>query len=169
MGRTARRLGPSLEISIALLRLTRSLVGGVAAHTLPCGAEIDSDHLYCFDGRAPARSPRLITYPTHGGVRWHSPCTSFGGDDLPRPGTNCRLTSNRVSWRKWRQTLEQAGGKELVICSSGWADEYWQVFGVEEFPSLEAAQHHHQALQTLNWYRYIESTTTLGTALEAPA
>ena len=42
MGRTARRLGPSLEISIALLLLTRSLVGGVAAHTLPCGAEIDS-------------------------------------------------------------------------------------------------------------------------------
>ena len=70
---------------------------------------------------------------------------------------------------KVEQTLAQAGGKELVICSSGWADEYWQVFGVEEFPSLEAAQHHHQALQTLNWYRYIESTTTLGTALEAPA
>ena len=49
------------------------------------------------------------------------------------------------------------------------ANEQWQAFGVEEFPDLAALQTHTQLLNELNWYRYIESSTTLGTAYEEPS
>ena len=61
------------------------------------------------------------------------------------------------------QALNAAGGKELVLCSAGWSNERWPFFGVEEFPDLEAVQRHAQLLIELNWARYMESRTTLGT------
>jgi hypothetical protein len=42
------------------------------------------------------------------------------------------------------------------------------LFGVEEFPDLETEQRHEQILTDLNWSRYIESRTTLGTELVLP-
>jgi hypothetical protein len=59
--------------------------------------------------------------------------------------------------------LEHSWGKELVICSAAWSNERWPFFGVEEFPDVEAVQRHEQILTDLNWARYIESRTTLGT------
>jgi hypothetical protein len=64
--------------------------------------------------------------------------------------------------------LNTAGGKELVMCSAAWSNERWPFFGVEEFPDLEAVQRHEQILTDLNWARYIESRTTLGTELILP-
>jgi hypothetical protein len=61
---------------------------------------------------------------------------------------------------------EKAGGKSLVLCDSSWASEQWPLFGVEEFPDVEAVQLHAKLLLELNWYRYLESTTLLGTAFE---
>jgi hypothetical protein len=66
------------------------------------------------------------------------------------------------------EALNTAGGKELVVCSAAWSNERWPFFGVEEFPDLDALQRHEQILTDLNWARYIESRTTLGTELVLP-
>ena len=67
-----------------------------------------------------------------------------------------------------RQALDTAGGKTLVICSAAWSNERWPIFGVEEFPDMEAVQRHTQLLTELTWGRYMESRTTLGTQLVLP-
>jgi hypothetical protein len=59
-------------------------------------------------------------------------------------------------------SLEEVGGEIVVSCTSAWADEKWLGFGVEKYPSLEAAQQHTQNLWEMGWYRYIQSTSTLG-------
>jgi hypothetical protein len=64
--------------------------------------------------------------------------------------------------------LNTVGGRELVICDAAWSSERWPIFGVEEFPDIEAVQRHEQMLTDLNWLRYIESRTTLGTELQVP-
>jgi hypothetical protein len=69
---------------------------------------------------------------------------------------------------KVMEALDTAGGKELVICDAAWSNERWPVFGLEEFPDIEAVQRHEQLLTDLNWARYIESRTTLGTELSVP-
>jgi hypothetical protein len=63
------------------------------------------------------------------------------------------------------EALSTAGGKALVICNAAWSNERWPFFGVEEFPDPEAVQRHEQILTDLNWARYIESRSTLGTEL----
>ncbi len=67
------------------------------------------------------------------------------------------------------EALTQVGGKRVLLCNSAWANEQWSAFGVEEFPDIEAVQKHSQLLDELNWYRYIESITTLGTRWEGPS
>jgi hypothetical protein len=67
-----------------------------------------------------------------------------------------------------QQALDTAGGKELVICSAAWSDERWPYFGVEEFPDLGAVERHSQGLMELNWARFMDSRTTLGTQLALP-
>jgi hypothetical protein len=69
---------------------------------------------------------------------------------------------------KVTEALDTAGGKELVACDAAWSNERWPFFGVEEFPDLEAVQRHEQLLTDLNWLRYIESRTTLGTEFIVP-
>lgn len=61
------------------------------------------------------------------------------------------------------EAVEKAGGKSLVLCDSMWASEEWHYFGVEEFPDIEAVQRHAELLNELNWLRYVESSTVLGT------
>ena len=62
--------------------------------------------------------------------------------------------------------LEQVGGKTLVLCDSGWSNEQWQAFGVEEFPDIEAVQKHTKLPRELDWGRYLTGVSTLGTKLE---
>ena len=66
------------------------------------------------------------------------------------------------------EALDTAGGKELVICDAAWSNERWPLFGLEEFPNLEAVQRHEQLLTDLNWAPHINSRTTLGTELILP-
>jgi hypothetical protein len=63
--------------------------------------------------------------------------------------------------------LKQAGGKEVIFCNSAWSSEQWWAFGVEEFPDLEAVQQHTRLLQELDWMRYVEAETLLGTAVQS--
>jgi hypothetical protein len=64
------------------------------------------------------------------------------------------------------QALDRVGAKSIMLCNASWTTEQWPAFGIEEFPDLEALQRHSAMLAELNWARYLESTTTVGTAWE---
>jgi hypothetical protein len=64
---------------------------------------------------------------------------------------------------KVQDALKQVGGKQILQCHSAWSTEEWTHFGVEEFPNIEAVQKHTQLLHELNWPRYVESVSVLGT------
>jgi hypothetical protein len=67
---------------------------------------------------------------------------------------------------KVAEALAQVGGKVIVFCNSRWASEQWPFWGVEQYPSIEAVQKHTQLLDALNWFRYVESMTLLGTEFQ---
>jgi len=60
---------------------------------------------------------------------------------------------------------EQAGGKTIVLCRSAWSNERWLFFGIEEYPDIETVQKATEALLALDWYRYVDSVSLLGTRL----
>ena len=64
---------------------------------------------------------------------------------------------------KVQGVLEEAGGKRVVICDANWTNDQLLGFAVEEFPDLEAVQRHTQLLIDLNWLRYIDAESALGT------
>ena len=66
------------------------------------------------------------------------------------------------------RALEHSAGKPVVTCLSAWSNERWTGFGVEQFPDVEAVQRHEQMLMDLEWARYFESQTTLGTEFVVP-
>ena len=72
-------------------------------------------------------------------------------------------TEQHQLFEKVDQALAQAGGQRLVQCDSAWSSEQCPAFGVEVLPDLEAAQKHTKLLNDLNWYRYLESPSVLGT------
>ena len=61
--------------------------------------------------------------------------------------------------------MKKAGGKFMLICDSSWSSEQWWFWGVEEYPSIEAVQEHSNLLNELEWLRYVDSETLLGTAV----
>jgi len=63
-------------------------------------------------------------------------------------------------------SLEKAGGKTVLSCSSAWSSEQWMFFGVEEFPDIDAVQKYGEELLALDWFRYIESMSMLATKWE---
>ncbi len=63
------------------------------------------------------------------------------------------------------QALTDVGGKYVIVCDSYWASEQWGVYGVIEFPNLDAVHKHARALQELRWSRYSEAFSLLGTKL----
>ena len=58
------------------------------------------------------------------------------------------------------------GGHKILDCDAGWATESWHIFGVEEYPNMDAVREHHRLLEELGWFRYIESESMLGACLE---
>ena len=67
---------------------------------------------------------------------------------------------------KLNESFEKVGGKRPVICDSSWSSDQWSIAGVEEFPSIEAVQNFTATLTELDWSRYVESISVLGTELE---
>ena len=61
------------------------------------------------------------------------------------------------------EAREKVGGKYFFSCSSGWHSDQWRGWGVEQFPDLEAVQKYAALLNELNWFRYVESVSMLGT------
>jgi hypothetical protein len=60
--------------------------------------------------------------------------------------------------------LTTVGGKRVVTCTC-WSTDGVQYFGVEEFPSVEAVQQHTKLLNELSLFRYVESSSLLGSLL----
>jgi hypothetical protein len=67
---------------------------------------------------------------------------------------------------KLGEALEKVGGKPVLYCDSRWSSEQWQWFGVEEFPDIAAVQKLSEIHSELNWHRYIDSFSVLGTEYE---
>ena len=69
---------------------------------------------------------------------------------------------------KVENALKQVCGKEIISCFSGWNSEQWLGWGVEQFPNIEAVQKHNTLLVGINWFRYVDSVTYLGTEVPKP-
>lgn len=63
------------------------------------------------------------------------------------------------------ESLKQVGGETITICISVWSSEEWLGWGVEKYPDIEAVQKHAENLFNMNWFKYIESKTYLGTEM----
>ena len=59
--------------------------------------------------------------------------------------------------------LETVDAKAVLMCFSGWSTEQWAVFGVEQFPDIEAVQKHAELLFGHDQARWFESFSMLGT------
>jgi hypothetical protein len=66
--------------------------------------------------------------------------------------------------KKVNEAREKAGGTNILLCDSSWTSEEWQFFGVETYPNIEAVQKHNELLREFDWFRYLKSSTLLGTA-----
>ncbi len=62
-----------------------------------------------------------------------------------------------------QDAVKKVGGKTILSCFSGWNSEQWLGWGVEQFPDIEAVHKHHSLLVGLNWFRFVESDSYLGT------
>jgi hypothetical protein len=69
---------------------------------------------------------------------------------------------------KIHDALKKVGGTQPIICNTSWSSDQWSFVGYEVFPNIEAAQNFAAALHELNWSRYCESTSVLGTKFELP-
>jgi len=67
---------------------------------------------------------------------------------------------------KIQKAWKDAGGKLLLACDSAWASEQWTMFGVDEYPDIEAVQRHAELLKKHDHFRFIESVSLLGTKWE---
>lgn len=61
------------------------------------------------------------------------------------------------------EALQQVGARSIMVCDASWSTEQWPIFGLEEYPDLESVQRHQQIITELQFGRYLESMTLLGT------
>ena len=69
---------------------------------------------------------------------------------------------------KVNEASAKVGGKNIILCDSSWSSEEWEFFGVDVFPNMEAVQKHSELLMALEWFRYVKSSTLLGTTTTGP-
>ena len=69
-------------------------------------------------------------------------------------------------WKSMTEKLIELGGRRLLTCDCRWSTEEWKVFSITEYPDLESAQKHTEALEELGAYHYFEGITYLGTPRE---
>ena len=67
---------------------------------------------------------------------------------------------------KIQKAYEKVGGKLVIACTSAWSSEQWLMFGLDEFPDVEAVQKFTDILNEQDHFRYIESVSILGTKWE---
>ena len=66
------------------------------------------------------------------------------------------------------EDIEKAGGKSLLMCSPTWSTERWWLFGVDEYPDIEAVQKMTERLIARDNFRYIDVVSMLGTKWTPP-
>jgi hypothetical protein len=64
---------------------------------------------------------------------------------------------------KVQAIMDQVGAKTIVMCTPTWSAEQWMLFGVTEFPDVDAVQRSVELFLEIDHYRYIEAETMLGT------
>jgi hypothetical protein len=69
-------------------------------------------------------------------------------------------------WSKVEEIDNRAGAKFHIACNSRWADEDIMIWGVIEYPSMEAYQKKVEELEAMEWWRYFSAKTILGTKME---
>ena len=67
---------------------------------------------------------------------------------------------------KLDEAKAKLGVKTMLLCNTYWSADEWLWAGVEECPNIEAVQKYMAALQELNWERYAEGSSVLGTKWE---
>ena len=68
--------------------------------------------------------------------------------------------------QKSQEHMEKAGGKAIVLSDCSWSSEEYLIFGVEEYPDIEAEQKHAKFMSDMGWFRYSDSKVILGTKWE---
>jgi len=66
-------------------------------------------------------------------------------------------------WAKVVEIDKRAGITPHISCNSRWADEEIMLWGVAEYPSMEAYQQKVAELEAIEWWRYFSGRTILGT------
>lgn len=69
-------------------------------------------------------------------------------------------------WAKVNEAFDQVGGERMIVCNARWHSDQWMYVGVEVFPDMDAVQRHVELLDELDWFRYIQGESTLGTEWE---
>ena len=71
--------------------------------------------------------------------------------------------ADQKSWfEKLTAIVEGVGAKWLVACDSRWANEEYALWGVIEYPSLDACKQAIAENEKAGWYRYTSATSLLG-------
>jgi hypothetical protein len=60
------------------------------------------------------------------------------------------------------ESLKAVGGKLIIRCTPLWSAEQWMLFGVEEYPDVEAVQKHAENMFASGHFRYLEGMSMLG-------
>ena len=63
------------------------------------------------------------------------------------------------------EAAKEAGLKMVINCDSSWCSDMWPLWGVEKYPNLKVEKKFTAALVKLDWFRYFESITLLGTTI----
>ena len=61
---------------------------------------------------------------------------------------------------------KQTGCKTVIFCDCSWSAEQWMFFGVEEYPDIESVQRVVELQREVNWGRYMQGISFLGTKME---
>jgi hypothetical protein len=69
-------------------------------------------------------------------------------------------------WAKGEEIDRRAGAKLKLACDSRWADEDLFGWAVLEYPDMEAYRVKVAALEELQWWRYFDVKSVLGTPME---
>lgn len=69
-------------------------------------------------------------------------------------------------FRQMTEVTETLGIKSTIVCDSSWNSDRWLFWGVEEYPDMAAVQEYAARLVKLDWFRYVDSETLLGTRIQ---
>lgn len=66
-------------------------------------------------------------------------------------------------WARHKSIADRVGFRLILRCEAYWANDAYRAFGVEAYPSLEAAQEFKAELLKIDWPMYIPGVSILGT------